>query len=582
MFHSIKRLLHWAGGYRKRLYLGCLCSFFSVWCTAIPIVIAAWTLGLVIADFRGENSLEWNIIWLSLFGIVISIFLRYIFSYWKAKLQESIGYEIAAEERLKIGNVLKRVSLGYFSKNSTGDILTAITSDLSSLELQGMKLIDAIVNGYINLLAIVIILLIVCPMAALTSLVGAILSALALNGISKKSRKNAPTKQISQERITDASLEYIHGLPIVKSFGQEGASIEEWKTACEKHKDINLKIMHGFVPNNCLHLLALKIASVLLILISGIFTIQGNLTISIFLLIAMFAFMIFGAVENMNDSVHMLGLIDTSMDKLENIENAEFIDEAGRDFSIASYNIDFTDVSFGYGEIEVLHNLSFQIPQNTTTAIVGPSGSGKSTICNLITRFYDVNSGSVKIGGHDVREFTCDSLLKNISMVFQNVYLFRDTIKNNIKFGSPDATDEQIIAAAKAARCHDFIMALQDGYDTVIGEGGSSLSGGEKQRISIARAMLKDAPIVILDEATASIDPENEHLIQEAISALTHGKTIITIAHRLATIENADQILVIDGGTVAQRGTHKELLQQEGTYKKFIQIREQAEGWRIQ
>ena len=582
MFHSIKRLLHWAGGYRKRLYLGCLCSFFSVWCTAIPIVIAAWTLGLVIADFRGENSLEWNIIWLSLFGIVISIFLRYIFSYWKAKLQESIGYEIAAEERLKIGNVLKRVSLGYFSKNSTGDILTAITSDLSSLELQGMKLIDAIVNGYINLLAIVIILLIVCPMAALTSLVGAILSALALNGISKKSHKNAPTKQISQERITDASLEYIHGLPIVKSFGQEGASIEEWKTACEKHKDINLKIMHGFVPNNCLHLLALKIASVLLILISGIFTIQGNLTISIFLLIAMFAFMIFGAVENMNDSVHMLGLIDTSMDKLENIENAEFIDEAGRDFSIASYNIDFTDVFFGYGEIEVLHNLSFQIPQNTTTAIVGPSGSGKSTICNLITRFYDVNSGSVKIGGHDVREFTCDSLLKNISMVFQNVYLFRDTIKNNIKFGSPDATDEQIIAAAKAARCHDFIMALPDGYDTVIGEGGSSLSGGEKQRISIARAMLKDAPIVILDEATASIDPENEHLIQEAISALTHGKTIITIAHRLATIENADQILVIDGGTVAQRGTHKELLQQEGTYKKFIQIREQAEGWRIQ
>ena len=582
MFHSIKRLLHWAGGYRKRLYLGCLCSFFSVWCTAIPIVIAAWTLGLVIADFRGENSLEWNIIWLSLFGIVISIFLRYIFSYWKAKLQESIGYEIAAEERLKIGNVLKRVSLGYFSKNSTGDILTAITGDLSSLELQGMKLIDAIVNGYINLLAIVIILLIVCPMAALTSLVGAILSALALNGISKKSRKNAPTKQISQERITDASLEYIHGLPIVKSFGQEGASIEEWKTACEKHKDINLKIMHGFVPNNCLHLLALKIASVLLILISGIFTIQGNLTISIFLLIAMFAFMIFGAVENMNDSVHMLGLIGTSMDKLENIENAEFIDEAGRDFSIASYNIDFTDVFFGYGEIEVLHNLSFQIPQNTTTAIVGPSGSGKSTICNLITRFYDVNSGSVKIGGHDVREFTCDSLLKNISMVFQNVYLFRDTIKNNIKFGSPDATDEQIIAAAKAARCHDFIMALPDGYDTVIGEGGSSLSGGEKQRISIARAMLKDAPIVILDEATASIDPENEHLIQEAISALTHGKTIITIAHRLATIENADQILVIDGGTVAQRGTHKELLQQEGTYKKFIQIREQAEGWRIQ
>lgn len=229
-----------------------------------------------------------------------------------------------------------------------------------------------------------------------------------------------------------------------------------------------------------------------------------------------------------------------------------------------------------------LHDVNFTIPQNTTTAIVGPSGSGKSTLCSLIARFYDVDAGKITLGETDIREFTCDSLLKNISMVFQNVYLFRDTIRNNIKFGSPDASEEQMIAAAKEARCHDFIMALPDGYDTVIGEGGSSLSGGEKQRISIARAMLKDAPIVILDEATASIDPENEHLIQEAISALTHGKTIITIAHRLATIENADQILVIDGGTVVQKGTHKELLAQRGTYQEFIKIREQAEGWRIQ
>lgn len=229
-----------------------------------------------------------------------------------------------------------------------------------------------------------------------------------------------------------------------------------------------------------------------------------------------------------------------------------------------------------------VYDVNFTIPQNTTTAIVGPSGSGKSTLCSLIARFYDVDAGKITLGETDIREFTCDSLLKNISMVFQNVYLFRDTIRNNIKFGSPDASEEQMIAAAKEARCHDFIMALPDGYDTVIGEGGSSLSGGEKQRISIARAMLKDAPIVILDEATASIDPENEHLIQEAISALTHGKTIITIAHRLATIENADQILVIDGGTVVQKGTHKELLAQRGTYQEFIKIREQAEGWRIQ
>ena len=289
-----------------------------------------------------------------------------------------------------------------------------------------------------------------------------------------------------------------------------------------------------------------------------------------------------GSVENINDAAHMLGLIDSAMNKLESLENAEYIDQDGKDITPASYDITFQDVSFGYDKRTVLHDVNFTIPQNTTTAIVGPSGSGKSTLCSLIARFYDVDAGKITFGGTDIREFTCDSLLKNISMVFQNVYLFRDTIRNNIKFGSPDASEEQIIAAAKKARCHDFIMALPDGYDTVIGEGGSSLSGGEKQRISIARAMLKDAPIVILDEATASIDPENEHLIQEAISALTHGKTIITIAHRLATIENADQILVIDGGTVVQKGTHKELLKQRGTYQDFIRIREQAEGWRIQ
>ena len=238
-------------------------------------------------------------------------------------------------------------------------------------------------------------------------------------------------------------------------------------------------------------------------------------------------------------------------------------------------------VSFGYDSREALSHVSFTIPENTTTAIVGPSGSGKTTICNLLARFYDVKKGYITVGGQNVKDFTCDSLLKNISMVFQNVYLFHDTIRNNILFGAPNATEEEMIAAAKAARCHDFIMALPDGYDTLIGEGGSTLSGGEKQRISIARAILKNAPIVILDEATASVDPENEHLIQQAISNLTHGKTIIVIAHRLATIENADQILVVDEGKITQRGTHKQLSAQEGIYRRFINIREKAEGWSI-
>ena len=238
-------------------------------------------------------------------------------------------------------------------------------------------------------------------------------------------------------------------------------------------------------------------------------------------------------------------------------------------------------MDFGYDERQILKDVSFRIPERTSTAIVGPSGSGKTTICSLVARFYDPQGGRITVGGHDLKEFTCDSLLSNVSMVFQNVYLVHDTVRANICFGKPDATEEEMIEAAKKARCHDFIMAMPDGYDTVIGEGGGTLSGGEKQRISIARAMLKDAPIIILDEATASIDPENEHLIQSAISELTKGKTIITIAHRLATIRNADQILVVEDGRIAECGTHDELIAADGLYRRFVKIREKAEGWRI-
>lgn len=581
MFKTMKRIIRWAGRYQKRLYLGSVCSFFSSLATAIPTMVAAYALDKAIQAYWTNTAIEPALIWQTLWIIVGSIALNFLLSYLRAVLQESIGTEVAAGQRIHLGDVLKRVPLGYFSQNSVGDILAGVTTELSVLELQGMKMVDAVINGYAKFIAIVLCLIFFSPVAAAISVIGVVLSALALHGISRHSEKTATTAHEAVENMSGAAIEYIRGLSIVKSFGQEGASTQSFRSANKALKDIRIGIEKGFTPFNCLHLFALKLASMGIVFICAWQAAQGQMSMAFFLMFVLFSFVMFGSVENINDAVHLLGVIDSAMDKLEALENAEYIDQDGTDIKPTSYDIEFKDVSFGYDDRMVLHDLNFTIPQNATTAIVGPSGGGKTTLCNLIARFYDVNSGTITLGGTDIRAFTCDSLLRNISMVFQNVYLFRDTIKNNIKFGRPDAADEQIIAAAKAARCHDFIMALPDGYDTVIGEGGSSLSGGEKQRISIARAMLKDAPIVILDEATASIDPENEHLIQEAISALTHGKTIITIAHRLATIENADQILVIDGGTVAQRGTHKELLEQEGTYKTFIKIREQAEGWRI-
>lgn len=581
MFKTMKRIIRWAGRYKKRLYLGSVCSFFSSLATAIPTMVAAYALDKAIQAYWTNTAIEPALIWQTQWIIVGSIALNFLLSYLRAVLQESIGTEVAAGQRIHLGDVLKRVPLGYFSQNSVGDILAGVTTELSVLELQGMKMVDAVINGYAKFIAIVLCLIFFSPVAAAISVIGVVFSALALHGISRHSEKTATTAHEAVENMSGAAIEYIRGLSIVKSFGQEGVSTQSFRSANKALKDIRIGIEKGFTPFNCLHLFALKLASMGIVFICAWQAAQGQMSMAFFLMFVLFSFVMFGSVENINDAAHLLGVIDSAMDKLEALENAEYIDQDGTDIKPTSYDIEFKDVSFGYDDRTILHDLNFTIPQNATTAIVGPSGGGKTTLCNLIARFYDVNSGTITLGGTDIRIFTCDSLLRNISMVFQNVYLFRDTIKNNIKFGRPDAADEQIIAAAKAARCHDFIMALPDGYDTVIGEGGSSLSGGEKQRISIARAMLKDAPIVILDEATASIDPENEHLIQEAISALTHGKTIITIAHRLATIENADQILVIDGGTVAQRGTHEELLEQEGTYKTFIKIREQAEGWRI-
>ncbi|OCN00777.1 multidrug ABC transporter ATP-binding protein [Clostridium sp. W14A] len=581
MFKTVRRIMKWASEYKTRLYLGFVCSFLAAGFTAGPVILAAWALDLVIKDSYGQETIKTNLVWTCLLAVLILVFLRFLFSYWKNKLQESIGYEVAAKQRIHIGDILKRVSLGYFAEHHSGDILAAVTTELSTLELQGMKMIDTVVNGYIQAVVIVCCIAIYSPPAALICAVGILLSAFALHHVSQESFRTATVTHQAQENLSGASIEYVRGLPIVKSFGQQGASAERFHRACKDNKKLRIQSEFGFVPWTCLHLFLLKIAAVALVLVTAWQTLNGTLSLSEFIMIAMFSFTIFGSVEPMNEAAHILPVINSAMDKLSDLEKAGFIDSDGQDIILKDYNVDYLHVSFGYGEREILHDISFTIPQNTVTAIVGPSGSGKSTICSLLTRFYDPQKGAISIGGVDIRQMTCDSLLKNISMVFQNVYLFHDTIRNNIKFGKQGATETEIIAASKSARCHDFISSLPDGYDTVIGEGGGTLSGGEKQRISIARAMLKNAPIIILDEATASVDPENEHEIQAAISSLTHGKTIITIAHRLATIENADQILVVDNGQIVQKGTHKELINQDGVYQMFVSIRQASEGWRF-
>ncbi len=581
MFKTVKRIIDWCGEFKGKLYLGFVMTFFSHIFTALPLGLAAYTVGSLIEAQKNGTEFDSSWIWISIIIQVVLVFFRFLFDYFRARLQEPISYQLTARDRLAVGDALKRVSLGYFGQISTGSILNSITSGLSTLENMGIRMIDNFVGGYLNFAVIFAALAVCSPVTALIALVAALLSLCFMLIISHFSRINAPVEAQANRDLTGAIIEYARGLSVVKSFGKSGAAMDSVTKAAHDSKKIHLKIEWGYLPANAGHLLALKCGSVGLAFAAALQCLNGAMDFSMMLMFVFFSFSIFVGLEPISDSAHTLGVIDDAMDQLDALRAHNFIDADGKDINLTHYDIEFKNVDFGYDSRTVLKNVSFTIPEKTSTAIVGPSGSGKTTICSLIARFYDPQSGSITVGGHDLKELTCDSLLTNISMVFQNVYLFNDTVRSNILFGKPDATEEEMIAAAKKARCHDFITALPNGYDTVIGEGGGTLSGGEKQRISIARAILKNAPIIILDEATASIDPENEHLIQQAISELTRGKTVITIAHRLATIEQADQILVIDDGAVVQQGTHSSLVNVPGKYKEFVDIRKKSEGWNI-
>ena len=578
MFKTVKRIINWCGEYKKNLYLGFLMTFLSHIFTALPLMLASYTIGLLI---KQKENFDKSWIWKTILLQIVFVTFRFLFDYFRARLQEPIGYKLTARDRLEIGNALKRVSLGYFSSVSTGNILSSITTGLSTLENMGIRMINDFVGGYLNFIVILIGLLVFSPLTALIAVISASISFCFLLLISHYSAKNAPVEAKTNKDMTGSVIEYARGLSVVKSFGKSGAAMESLTKSINDSKKIHLKIEWGYLPSNALHLFVLKCGSIGIVIAAAIMSILGKMDFTIMLMLMFFSFTVFSSLEPISDSAHTLSVINDALDQIEKLKCGNFLDENGKDVKLNHYDIEFDNVCFGYDEREVLSNISFKIPEKTSTAIVGSSGSGKTTICNLMARFYDPKSGSIKIGGHDLKEFTCDSLLTNISMVFQNVYLFNDTIKANIAFGNPDASEEEIIAAAKKARCHDFIMKMPNGYDTIIGEGGNNLSGGEKQRISIARAILKDAPIIILDEATASIDPENEHIIQEAISQLTKGKTIITIAHRLATIEHADQILVVDNGKIVEKGTNSELIKKNGVYNRFIEIRRKTEGWTI-
>lgn len=559
------------GTMKKAILFSVLHSLFDMMSFgALAMVFSGLTDGFT-------TSMIWMIFGITLASMLLKIYCSYISDFGKVQ----IGYFMCAEKRIHIGDRMKYMPMGYFNDHNLGNLTSVVTTTMGDIENNASMVLTNILGGYIHAAIITIVMLCIDWRIGLTILCGILLFTWCIGRLQKKSETVSPQRQQAQETLVSNALEYVQGMLIVKSFNLGQNSNSKMRQAILDSKDKNLKLERTFVPYNMLQQIILYGTSILVIVEGLYFYLNGTMALSICLLMTVASFMLFSQLQSAGNTSSLLRLLDVSIDKVNEIDNTPVMDEHGKPINPPNYNIVFDDVSFSYGEHKILDHVSLSIPEKTVTAIVGPSGAGKSTLCNLIARFWDVDDGKITIGGIDVRDYTLDSLLTNISEVFQKVYLFADTIENNIKFGNPAASHNEVVKAAQKACCHDFIMSLPDGYDTVIGEGGATLSGGEKQRISIARAILKDAPIIILDEATSSVDPENENLLIGAISELTKNKTVIMIAHRLKTVRNADQIFVLSGGHIVQTGKHEDLIRQPGIYADFIGIRKKAIGWKL-
>ena len=513
--------------------------------------------------------------------LLVSLVGKIITQYVSQLEQTHAGYFMAADKRIRIGNKLKKVPMGFFSEFSLGKITTMSTTTLSQIEMQVPMLLVLVLGGLLNTFVFALALFYLHIMVGITAFLGIFAFFMVTYFMEKKSRENASEIGIAQTHLTKQVLETVQGMQVIKSYNLGGKNNKELSNAFEENCNITMKLEKTMTPYIALQRIVLGISIAAIIILSAKYYIEGDMLLADAIMSMIAGFIVFEGIKAAGSSMAILRIAENSIDSLKYMEKIPEIKEGAETSPIRHPDIEFKDVSFAYDEKTILNHISCEMKKNTITAIVGPSGSGKTTFCNLIARFWDVSAGEILMDGKNIKEYTLPHLMSHIAMVFQNVYLFEDTIENNIKFGVPSATREEVIGAAKKAMCHDFIEALPNGYDTLIGEGGATLSGGEKQRISIARAMLKDAPIVIFDEATASIDPENEDKPKSAIEELTKNKTIIMIAHRLSTIRNADQILVLNNGKIEQRGNHEELMKQGGLYKTLISMKNKATIWKI-
>lgn len=575
MIEAIRKIIAFSGQEKSKIYRAIFISFFKSLFSMFRMAAIYYVL---LAFEQGDKTMAPA--WTALILLGVSILGQFILKMIADLQSVHAGYFMSAYKRLEIAERLKKVPMGYFNDNNLEQITGIATTVLDVVENQGANVLVLILSGLMNAVVFLICILFFDLRLGLIVFAGMAIYMMITSSMEKKSRTKSPIRQKNQAALVSKVLESLQGMSVIKSFNLTGKGDAALKKAIDDNRDSNMAMERLFIPYARIQGTVLGAFKALIMLLAVAMFITGNMTITYALITIIISFQVFSDIEQTGAGLTVLRVISSSIEEAEKVNLLPVMDENGKEYTPDGHGISLKNVSFSYGDNGILNDVSLEIPENTMTAFVGPSGAGKTTLAMLIARFWDVDKGSISIGGRDVREYTLESLMSQISVVFQNVYLFADTIENNIKFGMSDASHEDVVAAAKKACCHDFIMSLPDGYSTVIGEGGATLSGGEKQRISIARAILKDAPIIILDEATANVDPENEDKLTAAFDALTDKKTVIMIAHRLKTIRNADKIVVIDGGKISS-GTHDELLNNSERYSRFIKLREEAANWKI-
>lgn len=576
MIDALKKIWDFSGKEKGNLNKSVLLGFVYAMFNMLQISAIYFILKAII---NGERDTKPMIIALSF--LLISILGRTVTDKFAQLQRTHAGYFMVAEKRISIGNKLKTVPMGYFNENNLGEITGITTTILDEVENTAPMVLVNMMSGFIDSIVFLLMILVYRWQIGIFITVGIILYLWVTSVMERKSRNLAPLRQEAQEKLVDALLEQLQGMLIIKAFNLTGKGDKKLKTAMQNSRNANLNLEKLFTPYTIMQEMVLRMCSVGIMLFALYSYFKGEMNLLTTLMSIIISFSVFSGLESAGSAMSILRIVSSSIEDANRTDALVQMDSNGKELSPPNHDIIFNNVSFSYEKKKILDGISVTLPDKSFTAIIGPSGSGKTTMCNLIARFWDVDNGSILIGGHDVKEYTLESLMSQISIVFQKVYLFQDTIENNIRFGKPEASREDVIAAAKSACCHEFIMSLPLGYETVAGEGGMNLSGGEKQRISIARAILKDAPIIILDEATANVDPENEDRLQNAIEALTKDKTVIMIAHRLKTVRHADRILVINKMKIEQQGTHDELIHKEGIYRRFIAEREDATAWKM-